>query len=67
MLSAIQFTGKGGPIGAGVLFLLSFPAVFVSPFILKLVLPGDVHSLRTQLAGDQSPHGRRFSRPQPEC
>jgi len=41
-LSAIQFTGKGGPLAAGVLFLLSFLAVFVSPFILKLVLPGDV-------------------------
>ena len=41
-LSAIQFTGKGGPMAAGVLFLLSFLAVFVSPFILKMVLPGDV-------------------------
>lgn len=41
-LSAIQFTGKEGPMAAGVLFLLSFLAVFLSPLILKLVLPGDV-------------------------
>jgi len=44
-LSAIQFTGQVGKtssLAAGVLFLLSFLAVFVSPLILKFVLPGDV-------------------------
>jgi BASS family bile acid:Na+ symporter len=43
--SAIQFTGQVGSVvtlGSGVLFLLSFLAVFVSPWILKLLLPGDV-------------------------
>ena len=45
-LSAIQFTGQVGKkasLAAGVLFLLSILAVFVSPFILKLVIPGDVN------------------------
>ena len=44
-LSAIQFTSqvKGrAPLAGAVLGLLSFLAVFVSPLILKLVLPGNV-------------------------
>lgn len=45
-LSAIQFTNqvKGGAAIAGAtLGLLSFLAVFVSPFIIKLVLPDAIH------------------------
>ena len=44
-LSAIQFTSKvkgRASLAAGMLFLLSLLALFVSPLILMLLLPGDV-------------------------
>jgi len=44
-LSAIQFTSKisgSSQLAAAMLFLLSVLAVFISPWILRLALPGDV-------------------------
>jgi BASS family bile acid:Na+ symporter len=44
-LSAVQFTSQvkgSAPLAGAILCLLSFLALFISPLILKLVLPGNV-------------------------